>query len=123
MTPSEEEAYPLRLFFNPLHVEVRLHAPMDAPVTRMWFSAMHAFALSHHLRAAEVDRMIIVAGAGRAMTRADGTIVAAPIAPTHGRALLLWIAHHEAVHRMRFWPWRGCLGRTYRIDVLGGDHG
>ncbi|HQC96541.1 MAG TPA: hypothetical protein PK306_12610 [Aquabacterium sp.] len=123
MTPSEEEAYPLRLFLNPLHVEVRLRAPSDAPGSRMWFSALHAFAVSHHLRAAEVDGLILVTGAGRAVTRAHGLIVAAPIVPTHGRALLLWIARHEAVHRMRFWPWPGSPGRKYRIDVLGGEHG
>lgn len=123
MTPAEEEAYPLRLFLEPLHVEVRLCAPLAAPASRRWFSALYAFALGHRLRADEIDGLIHVTGAGRAQRLAGSRIAAAHIAPTDGRALLLWIVRHDAVHRVRFWSRRGGTGRIYQIDVRGGDHG
>ncbi|HQC95200.1 MAG TPA: hypothetical protein PK306_05790 [Aquabacterium sp.] len=117
----DEAAYPIRLFLGALHIEVQLRQPLDAPASRRWFNALHAFARAHHLLTDEADGVILVCGAGKAARLASGHIVHPEVMPSMGRRLVLWIDAHDAVHRMRFWCWRD--GRGYRIAVCGGPHG
>ena len=118
----DEAAYPVRLFMGGLHVEVRLRRSPQARESRHWFNALHAFALGHHMRTAEVDGVILVRGAGKGVRLSTGGIAHPGVMPTMGRELVLWIGAHDAVDRIRFWPCREIKG--YRIVVSGGhSHG
>jgi hypothetical protein len=117
----DEAAYPVRLFMGALHIDVQLRQPLDAPASRRWFNALHAFAMAHHLRTEDADGAILVCGAGKAARLASGHIVHPGVMPSMGRRLVLWIDAHDAVHRMRFWKWRD--GRGYRIVVTADARG
>ena len=119
--PIDETAYPLRLFMDSLHVEVRLRQPIDAPASRRWFNALHAAALAHHLRMDDAGGVIRLFGTGKPVRRSTGDLVLQAVPPSMGRRLLLWIDGHETVSRMRFWPSPGTRG--YRVVVTGERHG
>lgn len=118
-TGVDEAAYPIRLFMGGLHLDVRLlHSP-QAQESRLWFNALHAFALGHHMRTEEVEGMILVRGAGKGVRLPTGAISHPGVMPSMGLELVLWIGAHPAIDRVRFWPCREIKG--YRI-VVSGEH-